>query len=157
VFVGRSCTVSTRPSRGFFFPTEFTLEGAIGSHACPLQASRRATNGSPLGCSLLLPVHTVNCVKTLKDSSLTTTLPSPRLFPSPRAGTRSGCSVETAESMVRRRAPCQRLLKHGQRPLIVTKFVQDGPHPVVRCTHLRAVRPECDHLNPQHLFVQILG
>jgi serine/threonine protein kinase len=26
------------------------------------------TNGIPLGCSLLLPVHTVNCVQTLKDS-----------------------------------------------------------------------------------------
>jgi hypothetical protein len=45
---------------------KFTLEDAIGSHACSLQANMRVTNGIPLGSSLLLPVCTVNCVRTLK-------------------------------------------------------------------------------------------
>jgi hypothetical protein len=31
-----------------------------------LRLKRRATNGIPLGCSLILPVHTGNCVQTLK-------------------------------------------------------------------------------------------
>jgi hypothetical protein len=31
-----------------------------------LEASRRVTNGNPLGCPLFLPVHTVNFVQTLK-------------------------------------------------------------------------------------------
>ena len=48
------------------FRQNFTLEDAIGSHACSLVASRRVANGIPLGCPLLLPVHTVNCVQTLK-------------------------------------------------------------------------------------------
>jgi hypothetical protein len=50
------------------FRQKFTLEeDAIGSHACSLlQASRRVTNDIPLGCPLFLPVHTVNCVQTLK-------------------------------------------------------------------------------------------
>jgi hypothetical protein len=48
------------------FRQKFTLEDAIGSHACSLEASRRVTNGIPLGCSLCLPVHTVNFVQTLK-------------------------------------------------------------------------------------------
>jgi WD40 repeat protein len=43
-----------------------TLKDAIGSHACPLEAGRRVTNGIPLGRLLLLPVGTVNCVQTLK-------------------------------------------------------------------------------------------
>jgi hypothetical protein len=44
-----------------------TLDDAIGSHACSLEANNmRVTNGIPLGRSLLLPVHTVNCVQTLK-------------------------------------------------------------------------------------------
>jgi hypothetical protein len=34
------------------------------------RASRRATNGIPLGCSLFLPVHIVHCVQTLKVSCL---------------------------------------------------------------------------------------
>jgi hypothetical protein len=38
----------------------------MGSHACSLEASKGVTNGIPLGCSLLLPVGTVNCVATLK-------------------------------------------------------------------------------------------
>jgi hypothetical protein len=48
------------------FRQEFTLEDAIGSHACSLEANTRVTNGIPLGSSLLLPVDTVNCVQTLK-------------------------------------------------------------------------------------------
>jgi hypothetical protein len=43
------------------FRQKFTLEDAIGP-----QASRRVTNGVPLGCSLLVPVDTVNCFQTLK-------------------------------------------------------------------------------------------
>jgi hypothetical protein len=45
---------------------KFTLKGAIGSHACSLEASRCVTNGIPLGCPLFLLVRTVNCVQTLK-------------------------------------------------------------------------------------------
>jgi hypothetical protein len=52
---------------------KFTLEDAIGSHACSLEANMRVTNGNPLGCPLLLPVDTVNCVQTLKGML---TLPS---------------------------------------------------------------------------------
>jgi hypothetical protein len=48
------------------FQQKFTLEDAIGSHACSLEANTRVTNGIPLGCSLLLPVDTVNFVQTLK-------------------------------------------------------------------------------------------
>jgi hypothetical protein len=48
------------------FRQKFTLEDAIGSHACSLEASRRVTIGIPLGSPLFLPVHTVNCVQTLK-------------------------------------------------------------------------------------------
>jgi hypothetical protein len=53
------------------FRQKFTLEDAIGSHACSLQANTlqanmRVTNGNPLGCSLLLPVDTVNYVQPLK-------------------------------------------------------------------------------------------
>jgi hypothetical protein len=48
------------------FRQKFTLEDAIGSHACSLETNTRVTNGIPLGCSLFLPVHTVNCVQTLK-------------------------------------------------------------------------------------------
>ena len=48
------------------FRHKFTLEDAIGSHACSLEANTRVTNGIPLGSSLLLPVCTVNCAQTLK-------------------------------------------------------------------------------------------
>jgi hypothetical protein len=48
------------------FRQKFTLEDAIGSHACSLEANMRVTNGIPLGCPLLLPVDTVICVQTLK-------------------------------------------------------------------------------------------
>jgi hypothetical protein len=44
----------------------FTLEDAIGPHACSLEANMRVTNGIPLRRPLFLPVDTVNCVKTLK-------------------------------------------------------------------------------------------
>jgi predicted RNA binding protein YcfA (HicA-like mRNA interferase family) len=50
-----------------FFRQKFTLEDAIGSHACSLEANMRVTNGIPLGRPLLLPVDTVNCVQTLKE------------------------------------------------------------------------------------------
>jgi len=51
------------------FRQKFTFEDAIGSHACSLQANTRVTNGIPLGCLLLLPVNTVNCVQTLKGKA----------------------------------------------------------------------------------------
>ena len=51
---------------GARFRQKFTLEDAIGPHACSLEASRCVTNGIPLGCSLLLPVGTANCVQTLQ-------------------------------------------------------------------------------------------
>jgi hypothetical protein len=47
------------------FRQKFT-RGAIGSHACSLQANMRVTNGITLESSLLLPIATVNCVQTLK-------------------------------------------------------------------------------------------
>jgi hypothetical protein len=54
-------------ARFFFFRQKFTLEDAIRSHACSLEASRRVTNGIPLGSfTLLLPVDIKNCVATLK-------------------------------------------------------------------------------------------
>jgi hypothetical protein len=52
------------------FRQKFTLEDAIGSHACSLEANTRVTNGIPLGSSLLLPVEAVNCVQTLKENVL---------------------------------------------------------------------------------------
>jgi hypothetical protein len=61
-----------RPLQGavLFFRHKFTLENAIESHACSPECSPEAnmcvTNGIPLGCPLLLPVDTVNCVATLK-------------------------------------------------------------------------------------------
>jgi hypothetical protein len=48
------------------FRQKVALEDAIGSHACSLEANMRVTNSIPLGCSLLLPVDTVNCVQTLQ-------------------------------------------------------------------------------------------
>jgi ATP-dependent RNA helicase DHX37/DHR1 len=51
---------------GARFSAKFTLDDAIGSHACSLEANTRVTNGIPLGSSLLLPVDTVNFVQTLK-------------------------------------------------------------------------------------------
>jgi hypothetical protein len=51
---------------GARFRQKFTLEDAIGSHACSLETSMHVTNDIPLGCSLLLPFRTVNCVQTLK-------------------------------------------------------------------------------------------
>jgi hypothetical protein len=51
---------------GVRFRQKFTLEDAIGSHACSLEANTRVTNGIPLGRSLLLPVDAVNSVQTRK-------------------------------------------------------------------------------------------
>jgi hypothetical protein len=52
---------------GARFLQKFMLEDAIDLHAfAPLEASRRVTNGIPIGCPLFLPVHIVNCVQTLK-------------------------------------------------------------------------------------------
>jgi hypothetical protein len=45
---------------------EFTLEDAIGSHACSLEATTRVINDLLLGCSHLLPVDAVNRFQTLK-------------------------------------------------------------------------------------------
>jgi hypothetical protein len=39
------------------FRQKFTLDDAIGSHACSLQAIRCVTNGIPLGCPLLTGSH----------------------------------------------------------------------------------------------------
>jgi hypothetical protein len=58
----RQCTVRV-------FRQNFTIEDAIGSHACSLEANTRVANSIPLGCSLLLPVDTVNCVQILKGGS----------------------------------------------------------------------------------------
>jgi NAD-dependent SIR2 family protein deacetylase len=51
---------------GARFRQKFTIEDAIGSHACSLEANMHVTNGIPLGSSLLLPFCTVNCGQTLK-------------------------------------------------------------------------------------------
>jgi hypothetical protein len=48
------------------FRQKYTLEDAIGSHACSLEANMRVTNGILLGCPLLLPVDAAICVQTLK-------------------------------------------------------------------------------------------
>jgi hypothetical protein len=53
------------------FRQECALDDAIGSHACSLEAIMRVTNGIPLGCSLLLPIGTVICVRTLKARAKT--------------------------------------------------------------------------------------
>jgi hypothetical protein len=58
------------------FRQKFTLEDAIGSHACSLEANTRVTNGIPLGSSLFLPVDTVNCVQTLKAPCVTCVIKS---------------------------------------------------------------------------------
>jgi hypothetical protein len=57
------------------FRQKFTLEDALGSHASSLEASRRVTNGIPLGCPRFLPVHAVYCVQTLKGGPMQTALP----------------------------------------------------------------------------------
>jgi hypothetical protein len=48
----------------------YTLGPTRGCHLVPthvrFKRNMRATNGIPLGCSLLLPVDTVNSVRTLK-------------------------------------------------------------------------------------------
>jgi hypothetical protein len=62
------------------FRQKVTLQDAIGSHACSLEARMRVPNAIPLGCLLLLPAVTVNCVQTLKAGE--------------RAHTRSGTAAE---------------------------------------------------------------
>jgi hypothetical protein len=52
------------------FRQELTLEDVIEFHAfASLGANRCVTNAVPLGCSLLLPVVTVNLAQTLNDFS----------------------------------------------------------------------------------------
>jgi hypothetical protein len=52
------------------FRQKFTVEDAIGSHACSFEASMRATNDIPLGCPLPLKVGTVNSVQSLKATDI---------------------------------------------------------------------------------------
>jgi hypothetical protein len=52
------------------FRQKVTLDNAIGPTPAPIEASKRVPNGIPLGCLLLLPVDTVNCVQTLKGYSI---------------------------------------------------------------------------------------
>jgi hypothetical protein len=54
-----------------FFDRNLHSRMPLGSHACSLEANMRVTNGIPLGWPLFLPVHTVNCVQTLKVEELT--------------------------------------------------------------------------------------
>jgi hypothetical protein len=65
---GREAAVDPfAPSRTVrVFRQKFTLEDAIGSHACSLEANIRVTNSIPLGCQLPLTVATMNSVQTLK-------------------------------------------------------------------------------------------
>jgi hypothetical protein len=57
------------------FRQTFTLEDAIGSHACSLEANMSVTNAFHLGWPLPLTVVTVNSVQTLKaTTALTATL-----------------------------------------------------------------------------------
>jgi hypothetical protein len=51
---------------GARFCNRFTLEDAIGSHACSLEASMRVTNDIPLGCPLPLTITTANSIQILK-------------------------------------------------------------------------------------------
>jgi hypothetical protein len=53
-----------------FSDRNLPIEEVIGSHACSREASMHATNGIPLGCSLLLSVGTVNYIETLKVSAM---------------------------------------------------------------------------------------
>jgi hypothetical protein len=46
--------------------TEIYLRMPLVSTSARFEASKRVTNGVHLGCSLLLPVHAVNYVETLK-------------------------------------------------------------------------------------------
>jgi hypothetical protein len=51
------------------FRQEFTLDDAVGSHACSLVANMRVTNDVPLGRPLPLTVATVNSVQMLKATA----------------------------------------------------------------------------------------
>jgi hypothetical protein len=58
---------SPLPCTVHVFRQNFTSRMPLEFRAfAPVEAIRRVTNGIPLGCSLFLPVHTVNCVQTLK-------------------------------------------------------------------------------------------
>jgi hypothetical protein len=48
--VVRCGSIPSAQQRCAFFRQKLTLEDAIGSHACSLEASTRVTNGIPLGC-----------------------------------------------------------------------------------------------------------
>jgi hypothetical protein len=61
------------------FRQKFTLEDAIGSHACSLEVNMRATNGILLLCPLLLPVGTSNYIQTLKGGVVTVRIVAQRL------------------------------------------------------------------------------
>jgi hypothetical protein len=65
----KAAALGTSGVYGARFRQKFTLEDAIGSHACSLEANTRVTNGIPIGSSPLLPVDTVICVQTLKAFS----------------------------------------------------------------------------------------
>jgi hypothetical protein len=52
------------------FRQEFTLEDAIGSHSCSLEANMCVTNGFPRE-STALTVTIINHVETLKDNVIT--------------------------------------------------------------------------------------
>jgi hypothetical protein len=61
------CTEGFSLMYGARFRQKFTTEDAIGFPRLLASSScMRVTNGIPLGCSLLLPVDTVNSVQTLK-------------------------------------------------------------------------------------------
>jgi hypothetical protein len=69
-YEGKYTEVSLADGTVRVFRQTFTLEDAIGSHACSLEANIRVTNGIPLGSPLILPVDTVTCVQTLKVRTL---------------------------------------------------------------------------------------
>jgi hypothetical protein len=107
---------------------KFTLEDAIGSHACSLEASRRVTNGIPLGCSLFLPVHTVNCVQTLKASGHVKTVEwllgkDPLLI---NKVDKAGCTVLHTAAAAGKRAICT-LLVNGRADLEAKDGKKDTP------------------------------
>jgi hypothetical protein len=73
------CMADMETMYGARSPQKLTLEDAIGSHACSLEANTRVTNGIPLGSSLLLPVHTVNSATTPKGNRIRPALARERI------------------------------------------------------------------------------
>jgi hypothetical protein len=49
---------------------DFTLDDAVSSNACSLDASMCVSNGIPFGCQPITPVGTVNSVETHKAPRL---------------------------------------------------------------------------------------